>query len=62
MSEALIQLHSIHTPAVRQKITGIIPSWSKVRRHLPLGLQTSTIGTVVGPCRHRRRHRRTDGL
>ncbi|TGN68732.1 C4-dicarboxylate ABC transporter permease [Paracoccus liaowanqingii] len=48
VSEALIQLHSIHTPAVRQKITGIIPSWAKVRKHLPLGLQTSTIGTIVG--------------
>ncbi|MFC3529378.1 tripartite tricarboxylate transporter permease [Paracoccus mangrovi] len=48
VAEALAQLHSVNTPAVKQKITGIIPSWSRVRKHLPLGLQTSTIGTVVG--------------
>ncbi|RJK98911.1 C4-dicarboxylate ABC transporter permease [Paracoccus aestuarii] len=48
VSEALMQLHNVHTPAVRQKISGIIPSWAKVRKHLPLGLQSATIGTVVG--------------
>lgn len=48
VSEALMQLHNIHTPAMRQKIDGIIPSWAKVRKHLPLGLQSATIGTVVG--------------
>ena len=48
VSEALMQLHNVHTPAVRQKIDGIVPSWAKVRKHLPLGLQSSAIGTVVG--------------
>ena len=48
VSEALMQLHTIHTPGVRQKIGRIVPSWATVRHHLPLGLQSSAIGTVVG--------------
>ncbi|KGJ02860.1 putative tricarboxylic transport membrane protein [Paracoccus halophilus] len=48
VAEALAQLHTVNTPAVKQKVSGIIPSWAKVRKCLPLGLQTSTIGTVVG--------------
>lgn len=48
ISEGLMQLHTVNTPAVKQKIGRIIPSWAQVRRHLPLGLQTSTIGTVIG--------------
>jgi putative tricarboxylic transport membrane protein len=48
ISEGLLQLHSAKTPAVKQKISRIVPSWSQVKRHLPLGLQTSSIGTVIG--------------
>jgi putative tricarboxylic transport membrane protein len=48
ISEGLMQLHTVNTPAVKQKIGRIVPSWASVRRHLPLGLQTSTIGTVIG--------------
>jgi putative tricarboxylic transport membrane protein len=48
ISEGLMQLHSINTPAVKQKIGRIVPSWASVRKHLPLGMQTSTIGTVIG--------------
>jgi putative tricarboxylic transport membrane protein len=48
ISEGLMQLHTINTAAVKQKIGRIIPSWSLVRKHLPLGLQTSTIGTIIG--------------
>lgn len=48
VSEALMQLHHIDKTAVRQKITRIVPSWSTVRKHLPLSLQTSTIGVVIG--------------
>ncbi|AMY70944.1 tripartite tricarboxylate transporter permease [Frigidibacter mobilis] len=48
ISEGLMQLHTVNTPAVKQKIGRIIPSWSVVRKHLPLGLQTSSIGTVIG--------------
>ena len=48
ISEGLMQLHTLHAAAVRQKIGRIIPSWSKVRPHLGLGMQTSAIGTVIG--------------
>lgn len=48
VSEVLIQLHHLKTPAIRQKITRIIPSWSAVRRYLPLSLQSSGIGVVIG--------------
>jgi len=48
VSEALLQLHNVNTAAVRQKITRIVPSWSTIRKHLPLSLQTSSIGVVIG--------------
>ncbi|MCX7646094.1 MAG: tripartite tricarboxylate transporter permease [Rhodobacteraceae bacterium] len=48
VSEALAQLHHVDTPAIRQKITRIVPSFGTIRRHLPLSLQTSTIGVVIG--------------
>ena len=48
ISEGLMQLHTVNTAAVKQKISRVIPSWEAVRRHIPLGLQTSTIGTVIG--------------
>lgn len=48
VSEGLMQLHTLHMPSVKQKIGRIVPSWKLVRRHLPLGLQTSTIGTIIG--------------
>lgn len=48
ISEGLMQLHTVNTPAIKQKIGRIIPSWSMVRKHLPLGMQTSSIGTVIG--------------
>lgn len=48
ISEGLMQLHTIDKAAVKQKIGRVIPSWASVRRHLPLGAQTSAIGTVIG--------------
>lgn len=48
VSEALVQLHHADKQAVRQTITKIIPSWNVVRKHLPLSLQTSTIGVIIG--------------
>lgn len=48
VSEALMQLHHVDTPAIRQKISRIVPSWSTVRKHLPLSLQTSSIGVIIG--------------
>ena len=48
ISEGLMQLHTLSTPAIKQKVGRIVPSWASVRKHLPLGAQTSTIGTVIG--------------
>ncbi|SHM67217.1 putative tricarboxylic transport membrane protein [Roseibium suaedae] len=48
VSEALLQLHHIGLPAIRQKITRIVPSWGTLRKHLPLSLQTSAIGVMIG--------------
>jgi putative tricarboxylic transport membrane protein len=48
VSEALMQLHSINSVAVKQKITRIVPSFSTIRKYLPLSMQTSAIGVIVG--------------
>ncbi|WP_323006476.1 tripartite tricarboxylate transporter permease [Pseudorhodobacter sp.] len=48
VSEALTQLHHIDTPAIKQKIGRIVPSWASIRKHLPLSLQTSSIGVIIG--------------
>ena len=47
-SEALAQLHHVDTPAVKQRLSRIVPSWGVVRRYLPLSLQTSSIGVLIG--------------
>nr|WP_325249899.1 tripartite tricarboxylate transporter permease [Amylibacter sp.] len=48
VSEALQQLHHVDTAAVKQKVGRIIPSWSVIRKYLPLSLQTSSIGVIIG--------------
>lgn len=48
VSEALLQLHHVNSTAMRQKITRIVPSWGTVRKFLPLSLQTSSIGVIIG--------------
>jgi len=48
VSEALMQLHHLDTPAIKQKISRIVPSWGAVRKYLPLSLQTSSIGVLIG--------------
>ncbi len=48
VAEALIQLRHIDKTAVKQKIGRIIPSWAAVRKYLPLSLQTSSIGVIIG--------------
>jgi len=48
VSEALGQLHHVDKDAVRQKISRIVPSLASVKKHLPLSLQTSTIGVTIG--------------
>ncbi|MCO6179744.1 tripartite tricarboxylate transporter permease [Ciceribacter sp. RN22] len=48
VSEALLQLHNLHAEAVKQKVDKIVPSWSDVKKYLPLSLQTSAIGVIIG--------------
>lgn len=48
VSEALAQLHHLEKAAVKQVVTKIIPSWSSIRKYLPLSLQTSGIGVIIG--------------
>ena len=48
ISEALLQLHHLDAPVIRQKLTRILPSLGTVRKHLPLSLQASTIGVLIG--------------
>lgn len=48
VSEALMQLQNVNMKAVRQKIDRIVPSFGTVKKYLPLSLQTSTIGVVIG--------------
>jgi putative tricarboxylic transport membrane protein len=48
VSEALMQLQNVKMKAVRQKIDRIVPSFGTVKKYLPLSLQTSTIGVVIG--------------
>lgn len=48
VSEALMQLHTLNSEAVKQKISRIVPRFSTIRKHLPLSLQTSAIGVIVG--------------
>jgi putative tricarboxylic transport membrane protein len=48
MSEALSQLHHLRAAPVRQDATRLIPSWSLVRRFLPLSLRSSATGVAIG--------------
>lgn len=48
VSEALIQLHSMKTPGVKQVINRIVPSFGTIRKYLPLSLQSSAIGVIIG--------------
>ncbi|MCI4665103.1 MAG: tripartite tricarboxylate transporter permease [Neomegalonema sp.] len=48
VSEALLQLHTVSAPVIRQKISRIVPSFSVIKKYLPLSLQTSSIGVIIG--------------
>ena len=48
VSEALAQVHQLDLPAIKQKIDRIVPSWASVKKYLPLSLQTSGIGVIIG--------------
>lgn len=48
VSEALIQLHTMRTPVVKQVINRIVPSFGTILKYLPLSLQSSVIGVFIG--------------
>ncbi|WP_207309867.1 tripartite tricarboxylate transporter permease [Variovorax paradoxus] len=48
VAEVLAQMHELKLKAVKQDVSKIVPSWSLVRKHLPLATRTSAIGVVVG--------------
>ncbi len=48
VAEALVQLHHIDMPVIKQKIDRIIPKLKDVKKHLALSLRASGIGTVIG--------------
>jgi len=48
VAEALVQLHNLDLPAIKQRIDRIIPRLSDVRRHFGLALRASGIGTLIG--------------
>ena len=48
ISEALIQLHHMDKAVVKQVINRVIPKFKDVKKFLPLSVQSSSIGVVVG--------------
>lgn len=48
VAEALVQLHTVDVAAVKQKVDRIIPKFSDIKKHLPLALRSSGIGTIIG--------------
>lgn len=48
VSEALMQLHHLDLPAIKQRVGKIVPSWKVLRKYLPLAMQTSGIGVIIG--------------
>jgi putative tricarboxylic transport membrane protein len=48
VAEALVQLHGLGLPPVRQRVDRILPSLDLLRRHLPLSLRASLIGVWIG--------------
>ncbi|MEI8633817.1 tripartite tricarboxylate transporter permease [Vibrio sp. PP-XX7] len=48
LSEILIQLHFMDKPAIKQRLTKIVPDWLDVKKYLPLSLKSSILGVIVG--------------
>lgn len=48
VSEVMVQLHELHFPVVKQNVSKLMPSWSLIRKHLPLASRCSILGVVVG--------------
>lgn len=48
IGEALMQLHHLDKTAVKQSVAKIVPSLGMIRKYLPLSLQSSAIGVIIG--------------
>jgi len=48
IAEVFVQLHHLDIKPIRQNLEKILPSWKLVKKYLPLSLQTSGIGVIVG--------------
>ena len=48
IAEVFVQLHQIGVQPIRQNLDKILPSWTLVKKYLPLSLQTSGIGVIIG--------------
>lgn len=48
VAEALYQLRHIDVAPVKQQVSRILPSWTIVRKFIPLSLRTSAIGVIIG--------------
>lgn len=48
VAEALVQLHTLDVPAIKQKIDRIIPRFSDVKKYFWLAIRASGIGTIIG--------------
>ncbi|WP_339760968.1 tripartite tricarboxylate transporter permease [uncultured Hoeflea sp.] len=48
VAEALVQLQTLDTPAIKQKIDRVIPKLSDIKRYFWLAMRASGIGTIIG--------------
>jgi putative tricarboxylic transport membrane protein len=48
IAEVFVQLQQIGVEPIRQNLGKIVPSWSLVKKYLPLSLQASGIGAIIG--------------
>ena len=48
VSEALMQINTRGLPAIKQKIDKIIPSFTSIKKYLPLTVRSSIVGTIIG--------------
>lgn len=48
IAEVFVQLHQLDIKPVRQDLEKILPSMKLVKKYLPLSLQTSGIGVIIG--------------
>ncbi|WP_366657627.1 tripartite tricarboxylate transporter permease [Fodinicurvata sp. EGI_FJ10296] len=48
VAEALFQIRTLNAPVIKQDVSRIIPSWSIVRRFIPLSIRSSAIGAFIG--------------